>query len=372
MKRALLCVLMLAGLPFATHAQTVTVRGSAAVNYQGQLTPEIKNQAIAKARLKAVEKWFADAGEAEMENFDRNLPVITSSIDTYTDDPVKLNEQDDVAGRRYSVAVRVDLNVARLRNVIKGSSNIAAAPTGAKSKIVFVFVGREVASVKTFDDRVVKQGTTTVNAKGAVSTTDKGTEGENISANAVSTTAARDQSKAVSSNKEFRTETGGSTVRRSAQVERAVFPTNDLDVSIKGSFSQAGFDTRDAAFILSDKQLSTLTAEFANANKASPASLKAIAVELQKNGIPYFAIATLDVGREDIDPATGQPRVAVSITGEVYDLTDWPPRTIAAVGPVTMVSIGPDPDATRKQALKKAATDGTRELVSRMNVAGIR
>ena len=188
----------------------------------------------------------------------------------------------------------------------------------------------------------------------------------------MSTSAAREQSKTVSGSQEFRTETGGSTVRRSAQVERAVFPTNDLDVSIKGSFSQAGFDTRDAAFILSDKLLSTLTGEFASTNKASPASLKATAIELQKNGIPYFAIATLDIGREDIDPATGHPRVAVSITGEIYDLTDWPPKTVAAVGPVTMQAVGPDPDATRKQALKKAATDGTRELVSRMNVAGIR
>jgi hypothetical protein len=349
-------------------AQTVQVRGAASVNYDPVLTPAIKNQAIEKARLKAVEKYFADAGEAEMENFDRNLATIQSKIETFTDDPVKLSELDDPANKRYSVSVRVELNVARLRNAIKSTSAVAGAAPGGKSKVVFVFVGREVASVKTFDDRVVKQATSSssIDAKSQK----KGVEGEKITSSSVTTTA--DQRTQVSQDAAVRVETGGSSTRKSAEVERRIFPTNDLDVSIKGTFSQAGFDTRDAAFVLSEKLLNSLTKEFTTANKPSPTSLKATATELQKGGIPYFAVATLDVGSQDTDPATGQPRVNVSVTGEIYDLTDWPPRTLAAVGPVQITGVGPDPEAARRQALSKAARDGTRELVSRVNVTGLR
>jgi len=352
--------------------QTVQVRGAATVTYDTALTPEIRNQAIARARLKAVEKYFADQGEAEMENFDRNLATIQSRMDAFSDDPVKLGEQDDPANKRYSVSVRVELNVARLRNLIRGSSAVAATPAAAKSKVVFVFVGREVASVKTFDDRVVRQSVSRSSVDGRVKDDTRGTEGERITGNAISTSASVRRSTQGSVEASSRVETGGSTVRKSAETERRVFATNDLDVSIKGSFSQAGFDTVDAAWVLSEAVLNAMLREFTTGNKPSPGSLRASATDLQKNGVPYFAFATLDVGAQDADPATGMPRVNVSVTGEIYDLTSWPPRTVAAVGPVQVTGIGPDPEAARRQALSKAARDGTRELVSRINVVGLR
>ena len=364
----LIALLMICGTSFA---QTIQVRGAASVNYDPALTTAIKNQAIEKARLKAVEKYFADQGEAEMANFDKNLETIQSRIGSFSDDPVKLGEQDDPANKRYSVSVRVEINVARLRNLIRSTSAVATTSASGKSKIVFIFVGREVSSVRTFDDRVVKQSAASSSVDVKLADKKRGAEGEKISGNSISTSASVNQTRQQSVDTAARFETGGSTTRKSAETERRIFATNDFDVSIKGSFSQAGFDTVDAAWVLSDGAINSMLKEFTSANKPSPTSLRAGATELQKNGIPYFAFATLDVGAQDSDPATGMPRVNVSVTGEIYDLTSWPPKTVAAVGPVQITGIGPDPEAARRQALSKAARDGTRELVSRVNVGGL-
>jgi hypothetical protein len=354
------------------YGQQVDVRGSASVPYKDKVSPEIRNLAIEKARLKAVENYFAQGGEAETENFDRNLDLIEKNIEKFTSDPVVINDKDDPATKRFSIVVRVQLNVARLRNTIKGSSAVASTAGGEKSKIVFVFVGREVGSVQIFDDRVVKQSVASATQASKDATSKRGKESENITSNSVSTSAAKTTAAQSSQEISGRTEVGGSTTRRADQVSRVVFETNDLNVSIKGAFSQAGFDVRDSDFVLSSQLLTSINKEFATGNKVTPDSLKAVANALRQNSIPYFVIATLDVGRQDKDDATGMPRTTVSVSGEIYDLSDWPPKTVGAVPPFQVVGIGPDPDQAKKQALKKASADASRELISRMNVSAVK
>ena len=352
-----------------TYGQQVDVKGSASVSYKEKVTPEIRNQAMEKARLKAVENFFAQGGEAETENFDKNIDLIAKNIERFTSDPVVLNDQDDAASKRFTIVVRVQLNVARLRNTIKSSSAVAAAGTGEKSKIVFVFVGREVSVVQSYDDRVVKQSVTSSSRDAKDATAKQGKESEKVTSTSVATSASKTTSTQSSAEVSSRTETGGSTTRKADQVSRVVFETNDLNVSIKGSFSQAGFDVRDADFVLPTKLLASISKEFTTGNKLAPDSLKSVATALKANAIPYFVIATLDVGRTDTDAATGLPRVTVSVTGETYDLSDWPPKTVGAVPPFQVVGVGPDPDQAKKQALKKASSDASRELISRMNAS---
>jgi len=395
-KILLLCLVVLGLLPSVALAQIVESRGTATVVYGSSLTPVVRNEAIERARFDAVERYIAGLGEAAMQNFDRNFLEIQSRLEAFTSDPVVLSEDDDLNTLRYSVSVRVEINVARLTNFTNSTSAVATGDPAERSRVVFVFVGREVAAVTTFDDTVVRQVSSETSTDAAVSvderaagqvnttTEERGSEGEDIRSDAISTTSVLNQ--AVDANTEtsiavdasasvettVREESSGSTTRRAGETERRIFATNDLDVAIRGAFSQAGFETVDAAFVLSEETLSALLEEFASTNKPSPSSLRASAAELQNNGIRYFAFATLDVGNQDVDPATGLPRINVSVTAEIYDLTEWPPSTLAAVGPVQITGVGLDPEAARREALSRAATEGTRELVSRVNVAGLR
>lgn len=354
------------------YAQQIDVRGTASLTYKEKLTPEIRNQAIEKARLKAVENYFAQLGQAETENFDKNVDEIEKTIEKFTSDPIVLSDQDDQASKRFSIAVRVQINVARLRNTIKGSSAVASGAAGEKSKMIFVFVGREVAEVKSFDDRVVKQEVAAATRNTKDSTQKQGKESEKITSTSVATSSSKNVQNQVGVEASSRTETGGSTTRKADQVSRSVFATNDLNVSINGAFSQAGFDVSEAAFVLPGQILTNINKEFTTGNQLSPESLKSVASSLSQSAIPYFVIATLDVGQQDRDSATGMARVTVSVTGQVYDLSSWPPRTAGAVGPTQIVGLGTDPAQARTSALKRAAETASRELISRLNAKSVR
>jgi len=92
---------------------------------------------------------------------------------------------------------------------------------------------------------------------------------------------------------------------------------------------------------------------------------------LQAAQIPYLALATLDVGLPDTDPATGLARVYVTVTGKVVDVTGRFPRTLASVGPEQFAGTGPSSDVAQTNALKLAADKAARELVSQVNVVGV-
>jgi hypothetical protein len=350
-------------------AQTATVRGSATINYKGEaLSPDAKAQAVEKAKLSAVEKYFAQAGESEMENFDRNVDKIRENLGRFFTDEQIVDEKTDIASKRYSVVVRGTIFLSRLRNVIKSTTAVAAG-SGEKSTIVFVFVGRDVDSVKSFDARVVKQERSSSSRDDERKSLRKGKESEDIRANSISTSAKTYERNSVSGEVTSRSETGGSTTRRKAQVTRTVFETNDLNVSIKKVFAVAGFNVKDADLVLPEDLLKRINQEFASRDKLAPRSKKEICSTLQQEGIPYFAEATLDVGMQDSDPATGHARFNVSITGEILD---GQCNTVSAVQPTQIIGVHPDPDGARRQALARAAERAARELVSQMNVQGVR
>ena len=354
------------------NAQQIEVRGNAAVIYKEKLTPELRNEAIEKARLKAVENYFAQGGEAETENFDKNVDAIEKNISRFTSDPVILSDQDDVASKRFSVVVRVQLNVARLRNTIKSTSAVASGSGGEKSKLIFVFVGREVAELRSFDARVVKQEVSAAARNTKEANQKQGKESEKITSSSVATSSSVNAQTNSIAEVTKRTETGGTTTKRADQVTYSVFATNDLNVSINGAFSQAGFDVSDAAFVLPSQLLAGINKEFAIGNQLSPDSLKLIATSLSQAAIPYFVVATLDVGQQDKDAATGMPRVTVSVTGQAYDLSSWPPKVAGAVGPTQVAGLGTDPAQARTSALKRASDLASRDLISRLNTKSVR
>mgnify|MGYP003339683352 FL=1 len=299
------------------NAQQIDVRGNATVIYKEKLTPELRNEAIEKARLKAVENYFAQGGEAETENFDKNIDAIEKNISRFTSDPEILSDKDDAAAKRFTVVVRVQLNVARLRNTIKSTSAVASG-SGEKSKLLFVFVGREVTELRSFDARVVKQEVAAAARNTKEANQKQGRESEKITSSSVATSSSVNAQTSSSAEVTKRTESGGTTTKKADQVTYSVFATNDLNVSINGSFSQAGFDVSDAAFVLPSQLLAGINKEFAIGNQLSPDSLKLIATTLSQAAIPYFVVATLDVGQQDKDAATGMPRVTVSEIGRAH------------------------------------------------------
>ncbi|UUZ49487.1 hypothetical protein LP420_04095 [Massilia sp. B-10] len=64
-----------------------------------------------------------------------------------------LTEQDQPQLSKYSIAVRSEINLAKLRTTLRANSEAGKAAPVSNSEMVYVFVAREAASVKSFDAR---------------------------------------------------------------------------------------------------------------------------------------------------------------------------------------------------------------------------
>src|SRR5471030_3244332 len=343
MKRLMLLAALLVTTLLA-QAQVVQVKGVGTVPYNGPLLQEIKDRAYVQAQLAAVERYFAENGESESQNFESIEPKIEENLDKFILNTTVINEQDQTSLHKYSIAVRVELNVAKLRNTLRGASNVSKASNSAKSQLVYLFVGREAASVRAFDARVLKR----TEAEAGVSGPAKGTQ----------------QATA-------QVEAGGSSTQKADDVAYRLLPITNVTTSITSVFSQGGYIVVDPAYSISDKDFKSINKDFSSGNDLTPSTMRSVVATLKKAQVPLLVIATLDVGAPGQDPATGLSRVAVNVTGRVLDLTNTMPREVASVPLTQFYGIAPDNMVARDKGLKDAALAAAREVVSRLNAAGI-
>jgi hypothetical protein len=244
---ALFALTLTAAFAPLAQAQVQQARGKATVPYTGRsLTPDVKAKALQNAQLKAVETFYAEAGESEAASFDTLRSKIIENPDRYFLDTTVLSEDDNAGSKSYTVAVRVSLNVANMRNDIKGGTAVAKAGRNERSALAFLFVSREVDSVSSYDPRISKRVDTTDRADATLAATDKGRQSEKIRAGSISTDDARTQTGSASLNRSSTIEIGGKTVRRSSEATYRLFPSANLNQVFTQTFSRAGFKVNEA------------------------------------------------------------------------------------------------------------------------------
>lgn len=359
-------------LPTFVQAQVVQVKGVGTVSYAGELSPAIKEKAYQAAQVSAIERYYAENGEAETENFEAIQDRVQANLDKFILSTSVLNEQDQPGLRKYSIAVRVELNVAKLRNTLRSSSATSKVGNNEKSQLVYLFIGRETASVRSFDARVVKRieesGTATAsNAKAT-----KGKEGEAITKSSIGTSASKQTTENISLNASSKVETGGSVTRRADDTTYRLLPLGNTKTSITSVFSQGGYKVADPEFVLSDDEFKAVGNDYSKGKDISPSTMRAVVNTLRKSGIPILVLATLDVGAPAQDDATGMQRVAVSVSGRALDVSGNLPREIASVPLVQYFGVGPDNASAMNKGLKDASQAAAREVVSRLNAANVR
>ena len=368
--------LALALAPLA-QAQVQQARGKATVPYSGKsLTPDVKAKAVQNAQLKAVETYYAEAGESESANFDTMRARIIENPDRYFLETTVLSEDDNAGSRSYTVAVRVSLNVANLRNDIKAGSAVGKAGRTERSALAFLFVSREVDSVSSYDPRISKRVDTTDRADATLSSTDKGRQSEKVRAGSVQVEDARAQTGSASLNRSSTIEVGGKTTRRSSEATYRLFPSANLNQVFTQTFSRAGFRVNEASLVEPYTggrfKVAQVEDDYRVGNDLKAATMQSIAAGMKTAQIPFIALGTLDVGLADKDPATGMARVAVTVNARVLDLSQQIPDTIASVGPVQYAGVGPSEDEARTAALKLAAGNAARELTAQLTNLGVK
>ncbi|MCA1324439.1 hypothetical protein [Herbaspirillum sp. alder98] len=381
--------LAIAFLVLPASAQVQQARGQYSINYKESIgvfdrkeaPAAVKQKAKQEAALRAVETYFAEAGQSESANFDTIRSKILENQDRYILDSTVLAETDDPKDFQYTVAVRISLNVANLRNAVQGSSAVGKSADSEKSAMSFVFVSRQVDSAKSYDDRVYKRQDNSAQLAGSAVRRDtlkeNTSEGESVGRSRVSTSGSisreAGQTVDVSAKSTVTSETGGSTTRKATETTWRVLPSANLNQTFVAKFSQAGYDVIEAAMVESSVfKIANIEADYKSGNDLQPQTLRSIAAGMKENQIPYIALGTLDVGLPEKDPQTGLMRVAVTVNAKVWDVTKPIARTRVAVGPVAYAGVGPTEDEARGNALKAAASNAAQELSSRMTTMGLR
>jgi len=351
------------------HAQVQQSQGKGTVSYSAQApTPQDKDNAQQQAQIKAIEMYYAQAGDSEAENFDNDREKILSNLDRYILETTVLAEEDRNDKKQYSVTVRVALNVANLRNLRKQRSAAGSANRQEKSPLAFVFVSREVASLKTYDDRVYKRVDEKVKVQGSDVSKRSATEGENIRGNSIATNESVNESRNANLSRSASIEAGGSTSKRAADATYRLFPSANLNTTFSSIFARAGYQVVEAAMVEPSTKgrfsVAKVEQDYKSGNDLKSATFQSITDGMRIAGIPYVALGTLDLQPAYVDEATGLSRVSVTINAKLYNLTTKFASTDAAVGPESVSATGPDEATARGNALKLAAEKVARELAS--------
>lgn len=384
-------LILIVGTP--AEAQVQQARGQYVLDYKEYLGAFDKKEAPAKAKtkaqqeaaLKAVEHYYAESGQSESANFDAIRSKILQDQGRYILESTVIAEDDNKKDLKYTVVVRVSLNVANLRNAVQANSAVGRANDAEKSMLSFVFVSRQMASEKSFDDRVYRRAEGSVQLAANVSLQEKNSlkektsEGESGKRAQIDTHGSRSRQQGdeinvdASRNVVATSETGGSITRKASESTWRLLPSANLNQVFVATFSQAGYDVVEAAMVESEKfKVADIEEDYKAGNDLQPKTLRAIAAGMRDATVPYVALGTLDVGLAAKDPATGLMRVDVTVNAKVWDVTKPIPRTKAAVGPVAYSGVGPTEEVARGNALKSAASSAAQELSSRMTTLGIR
>ncbi len=368
--RILCLALMLAQAP-AVFAQQASAKGTAAVTFSKKLTAAVKQDALQKAKVNALDRYFADANPAKAKNFDLVRERIVASLDSYVLDAAVLDEEVDEKLGTYKVVVRATINGARLENALQDSSAVANATGVEKSLLSFVFVARQPKSVKSFDDRVVKRTDTERTASATGNYREDTKESEKIGKSEISTGAAVHAEGDFARSDSSIVTTGGSTTRKADEIEWDVAPASEVSDVISGIFSAAGFEVVEAEYV-PGIALDAIRKDYATGDDLSAQTKNAAARGARAENIPYLAYGTLDVGLSEKDPASGLQRVYVTVSARMLDVTARFPKTVSSVGPEQFAGLGPNAQVARTNALKQAASVAGDKLMNALNAKGIK
>lgn len=351
---ALFALLLAAPAPAASPVEQ---KGVGDVEYGRKLKSEDRNKALQAALRNAVETWVAEKQQSQYRNYEKVKDTIDTNIDDYVLSHTVISADEDKGAKRYRVVVRARLNEPKLLNAMLGPSGAAAG--GDNAYLAFMFVARE------------QVGTESTSEKEAAQTKAR-TQG-----------IARQRAENAASQTKSQTQTV--TVRKSERTMRDrvlwdVTTSNEVDSAMGDVFTDANYLVVDAgivggatgrtlntdAFVTDYRQGNDITSDTKRKAYGQLASLKGTDDEIE-----YFAIGTLDIEASERDEKTGNHRVAVAVTGEVWSVFQRG-ATVAEVGPVTMIGEGPTELVAKNNALNAAARRAASDLVAKLSARNIR
>ena len=321
----------------------------------------IINKAIEAACLNVLDKYTDTFSTARLTNYEKIQDLVESNLGDFVNCSAPIDENMDFATNEFSVVIKASVNTSKIDKELQDVSAINNSDD--PMDIVLLVFTRQVDSVKQKDDKVTKidQTKTSVDIDQTEASTDT------------------DTSISSSSTETNQTTTGGSTVSSSEQVNYKV--GNDYFDTIVGGMSdplnEAGYELIEADYVIDDEMFEAMMGDLAEKGKMSGDTKKEIAEILTDEEIPYFIEGVFDIGRQEIDPATGLSTVTVALKKASFmsflRKGEWKkrPKSIANVGDIQRKGKGTNPSEAISNALGNITNEVAKLLIDKTNAKGV-
>ncbi|MEJ1959757.1 MAG: hypothetical protein WDM70_10330 [Nitrosomonadales bacterium] len=351
--------------------QPIYSQGKADVLYSAVMpTSEDKRQALNAAKFKAIESYFSEQNSAESRNFDAVEEQVKTDLDRYLIGVVVLGEEDAKDSKRYTVAVRVQLNSNRIVELMKPKT---AEKSGNRPELAFLFLTRQVSTQISFDDRVVKRIEASKKANGDSSVNEISNESESIKKSSVGTGSSA-LTKVSSNEGEISTvETGGSIQKKIAESTYKLGSSQSFNAAFLEVINGQDWPYDPIEAETEPKiNLKGVKTDFSAGDDIQPETLQLLVRDLKSAELNYLALGTVSIGLPGTDPSTGLSRVSVELYAKVYDFSGRRSKTIVTVGPEVINGEGADPSQAQANAIKLAANRAAKEFMNQLSQKDVR
>jgi hypothetical protein len=322
--------------------------------------PSVRQKAVLDAQKNALDRYASGFSQSKFALFQKVSPQVYSQLNQYIIDTITLDEGANQNTKTYHVIIRASINDAKLDALLNQTGTAAANLNigGKQITISYLFVAREISSMQSFDARRTQM----TNKQGAVSAT----QSQGLNGRVAQYSESKDATEVQT--------TGGSTLQKADERTYRVTSPEDMNAAMNDIFASNNFEVYDYRDVVSqcggiDPQ--KIYAEFARANELSRDTRNSAFAAARQCQIGVFAVGTLDVGMQDVDPVTGNMRVYVSARSQLLDVSGRLPRIIASVGPVQYAGLAPDAKIAEGNALKLAAADVAKSISDQLNSKGM-
>ncbi|MBU3912171.1 MAG: hypothetical protein KKD90_06245 [Candidatus Omnitrophica bacterium] len=382
--------LLLAGTEAHAEYKKVKVIGQVETKFIRTATTGQQKLALEDARKKALDKYIAELDSQRVRILNNVIDQLRQNLATYVPEVVALDDGNWNNGY-WTIGVQASINEAQIEELV---NKYTQANIKKKEEVYlsFVFLAREVESVKAFMDEkaektvesndykenlgIDEKANVTTDEKIGVATDEKLDQSQKKRPGIVSkgsseevkyqgeSTAKYQGNLSDEQSNVYEKTTSGSVEKKSEVVKYRSYTSEEIEAKVTEVFNKADFTVVPTfeAGIDKDKFIK----DFSAGNDISD-STKKETVDLTKDkGISLLAIAMLDVGRDQIDQATGLSKVYVNVMGYILDSRGKFTKKIASVGPIQYSGIGENPKVAKVNALVSASTSAAKDLIDQL------
>lgn len=304
-----------------------------------------RKKAIIDARKKALDKYISSFDSQRVRILSNVKDELYENIDVYVPEIFELNS-GRWEGAYWKLDVEASINEAQIEEVVNRYSKENKKKEG-EQLLSFVFVAREVESVRSFEDKK----------------TEIIMESE---LNQEKTSESEDDYLVSENSKTYEKTSGGSVEKKSERIKYKSYIPEEIDIKVTEIFNKAEFDVVPAFEI--DIDTVGFKKDFIEADDIANSTKKGAVDKARAQDINYLAISMLDVGREQIDPVTGLNKIYVSVIGYILDLNGKFAKKICSIGPIQYSGLGENPKVAKINALNSAASSAAKDLVDQLRV----